>query len=307
MTFALGTIPLGTTVSPEDSFAILDRFAEAGGTMLDTANNYPFWNEGCTGDESEATIGAWLAARGNRDGVYLSTKGGARPTVPGDRTLASAEGVTGKALRAAIEGSLKRLGVDHVDLYWTHIEDRETPLEDTLEALDEFHRTGKILKAGSSNMPAWRVEQARGVSRAHGWLPYTHLQLRFTYLQPRPGALLREMGHKLATAETLGYVRHAPDLTLWAYNTLMFGSYTNPDKPIDPAYDHQGSTERLKVLRGVAAELGATVNQVVLAWHRRQGIVPIVGVTRMEQLEEAIGAAQIDLDDELFARLEDPA
>src|SRR5690606_3060309 len=99
--FALGAIPFGDKLDEKDSFAILDRFAEAGGTMLDTANNYPFWVEGRTGDESETMIGAWLTSRGIRDRMTIGTKCGARPTVPGDRTLGSAEGLSTATIRKA--------------------------------------------------------------------------------------------------------------------------------------------------------------------------------------------------------------
>ncbi|KAB8193583.1 aldo/keto reductase [Nonomuraea phyllanthi] len=307
MNIALGTIPFGTTVDLRDTFAILDRFHEAGGTMLDTANNYPFWVEGRSGDESELAIGAWLAARGNRDEIFISTKGGARPTVPGDTTLGSAEGLSAAAVARAAEGSLKRLGTDRIDLYWSHIEDRSVPLEETLGALDELARQGTIRRAGASNMAAWRLERARNVSAAHGWIAYTHLQLRHTYLRPRPHTRLAESGHTLASDETLDYLAAEPDLTLWAYNTLMFGAYTRADRPMPEIYDHPGTERRLAVLREVAGELGATPNQVVLAWLVAGGVVPIVGVSTLAQLEEAIGAAELTLDPELRARLDSAA
>ncbi|MFG6202638.1 aldo/keto reductase [Nonomuraea sp. JJY05] len=304
MNIALGTIPFGTTVDLRDTFAILDRFHEAGGTMLDTANNYPFWVEGRSGDESELAIGAWLAARGNRDEIFISTKGGARPTVPGDTTLDSAEGLSASAIAKAAEGSLRRLGTDRIDLYWSHIEDRSVPLEETLGALNELAQAGKIRGAGASNMGTWRLERARNVSAAHGWIPYTYLQLRHTYLRPRPFTKPAESGHRLATDETFDYLAAEPDLTLWAYNTLMFGSYTRPDRPVPEIYDHPGTTRRLTVLREVANELGATANQVVLAWLLADGVVPIVGVSTMAQLEEAIAAADLKLDPDLRTRLD---
>ncbi|MFI7635758.1 aldo/keto reductase [Nonomuraea sp. NPDC049400] len=307
MNIALGTIPFGTTVDLRDTFAILDRFHEAGGTMLDTANNYPFWVEGRSGDESELAIGAWLAARGHRDEIFISTKGGARPTVPGDNTLDSAEGLSAPAVAKAAEGSLKRLGTDYIDLYWSHIEDRSVPLEETLGALNELAQQGKIRSTGASNIATWRLERARSLSAARGWTPYTYIQLRHTYLRPRPFTKLTEGGHRLASDETLDYLAAEPDVTLWAYNTLMFGAYTRPDRPIPEIYDHPGTTRRLAVLREVADELGATPNQVVLAWLVADGIVPIVGVSTMAQLEEAIGAADLKLDPELRTRLNSAA
>jgi aryl-alcohol dehydrogenase-like predicted oxidoreductase len=309
MRIALGTIPFGTTVSTRDTFAILDRFVDAGGTMLDTANNYPFWYDGCTGDESEATIGAWFAARGNavRDRITLGTKVGARPRVPGDRTLESAEGLSAGTIKAAAEQSLRRLGTDRIDLYWAHIEDRAVPLEETGGAFGELVRAGKVREIGASNLPAWRLERARGLAAALGWAPYTHVQLRHTYLRPRPGVPLPESGHVLATDEMLGYVREQPDLTLWAYNTLMAGSYVRPDRPLGPAYDHPGTEARLAALHEVAKERDLTLNQVVLAWVLADRVVPIVGVSTMDQLEEAIEASAVRLDDETLTRLNSAA
>ncbi|SDK16968.1 aldo/keto reductase [Nonomuraea jiangxiensis] len=304
MNIALGTIPFGTTVGLRDTFALLDRFHEAGGTMIDTADNYPFWVEGRSGDESELAIGAWLAARRNRDQVFISTKVGARPTVPGDTTLDSAEGLSAAAVAKAAQGSMQRLGTDYIDVYWSHIEDRSVPLEETLGAFNELVRQGKVRNIGASNIATWRLDRARNISTARGWKPYTYLQLRHTYLRPRPLAKLPEMGHRLVTDETLDYLAAEPDVTLWAYNTLMFGAYTRPDRPIPGAYDHPGTTRRLTVLHEVAKELGATPNQVVLAWLLADGIVPIVGVSTMAQLDEAIGAADLKLDAELRARLD---
>ncbi|MDF2704418.1 MAG: aldo/keto reductase [Nonomuraea muscovyensis] len=304
MNIALGTIPFGTTVSERDSFAILDRFHEAGGTMLDTSNNYPFWVEGCSGDESEQTIGAWLAARGNRDAMVVGTKAGARPTTPGDRTLDSAEGLSAAAVARAAEASLRRLRTDRIDVYWAHIEDRSVRLEETLGAFDALARQGKVQSVGASNVPTWRLERARNTSAAHGWLPYTHVQLRHTYLRPRPFTRLAETGHVIASDEMLDYLRAEPDVTLWAYNTLMAGRYTRADRPLPESYDHPGTTARLAVLREVAAELGVTPNQVVLAWILAGGHVPIVGVSSLAQLDEAIAATEVKLDDELRARLD---
>ncbi|GII00725.1 aldo/keto reductase [Planobispora takensis] len=304
---ALGTIPFGTTVDDRTAFSIMDRFSEAGGAILDTSNNYPFWVDGATGDESELTIGRWLAARaGRRDRIVVSTKCGARPTVPGDRTLDSAEGLSAQAVRAAAEGSLRRLGTDRLDVYWAHMEDRSVPLEETLGAFDELVRAGEVREIGASNMPAWRLERARAVSRANGWTPYTHLQLRHSYVRPRPDAPLQSAGHTPVNDDTLDYVRQEPDLSLWAYSTLMNGGFTRADRPFEEAFDHPGTTRRTAALREVAAEVGATLNQVVLAWliGGSPAVVPIVGVSTVEQLEEMLGALDVKLDDELRARLD---
>lgn len=301
--FILGAIPFGSTVDDETSFAIMDRFVEAGGTTIDTSNNYPYWIDGCTGDENEQAIGRWLAARNNRDQVRISTKVGARPRSTDDKTW---EGLAATTIAAAIEGSLRRLGTDRVDVYWAHVEDRSVPLEETLEAFDRVVRDGKAGELGASNLPAWRLERARTISAANGWTPYSNVQLRHSYVRPRPDTTLRDAGHTLVTDEMLDYVR-SEDLPLWAYNTLMAGGYTRPDKPFDPAFDHPGTTRRLETLREVAAGLGATPNQVVLAWltSGEARIRPIVGATSIAQLDETIAAADLKLDPELRARLDD--
>ncbi|WP_343949626.1 aldo/keto reductase [Nonomuraea longicatena] len=301
MRFALGTIPFGTAVNERDTFAILDRFAEAGGTVLDTANNYPFWIEGCTGDESEQAIGAWLAARGNRDRMVLSTKVGARPVDPAD--LSRYEGLSAPVIAKAVEGSLRRLRTDYIDVYWSHVEDRSVTLEETLGAFHELTADGRVREIGASNVPAWRLERARAVARANGWTPYTHVQSRHTYLRPRPNARLAESAHVLVTDDLLDYVADTPDLTLWPYNTLLAGAYTREDRPLPESYDHPGTARRLKVLREVAIEVGATPNQVVLAWLIADGHLPIVGVSSLAQLEEAVTGASLSLDGDQKKRM----
>ncbi|MBB1243651.1 aldo/keto reductase [Streptomyces durbertensis] len=293
----LGTLPFGTTVDERTSFAILDRFTELGGNLVDTANNYAFWQPGATGDESETTLGRWMASRRARDRVLVATKGGARPTVPGTG-LETAEGLSAKALRAAAEDSLRRLGTDRIDLYWTHVEDRSVPLEETLEVLDGLVTAGDVAHLGASNHTIWRTERARTTARRHGWAEYTCLQLRYSYLQPRFDAGLPESAHVHATPEALDYVREDPGLTLMAYSSLLSGAYSRSDRPLAAAYDHPGTRARLAALREVADELGATPHQVVLAWliDGSPAVVPVVGVSSVAQVEEAVGALEVRLD-----------
>jgi aryl-alcohol dehydrogenase-like predicted oxidoreductase len=267
---ALGTLPFGKWVDQRTSFAIMDRFAEAGGTFLDTANNYVFWDGG-TGDESEQTVGRWLAARGVRDEMVVATKMGARPRTPGTG-LENAEGLAG------------------------------VTLEDTLGGFASLVEAGVVREIGASNHPTWRFDRARAVSRANGWPLYTAVQQRYSYLRPRPNVRLPEAGHVHMTDELLDYAATEGDVTLVAYSALLAGRYR--DKPLGEEYDHPGTTRRLKVLHEVAVELGATVNQVVLAWLLRQDIVPLVGASTVAQLEESLGALQIELDDDQVRRMD---
>lgn len=297
---ALGALPFGKWVDDRTSFAIMDRFVEAGGTFLDTSNNYVFWDGG-TGDESEEAVGRWLAARGNRDRVVVATKVGARPLTPGTG-LENAEGLSAETIRSAVRDSLRRLGTDRIDLYYSHVEDRGVTLEDTLGGFAELVEAGVVREIGASNHATWRLERARAVSRANRWPLYTAVQQRYSYLRPRPGVQLPEGGHVHMTDELFDYAAAEGDVALVAYSALLAGRYR--DKPLDEHYDHPGTTRRLEVLHRVAAELGATVNQVVLAWLLRQDIVPLVGATSVAQLEESLGALEIELDDDQVARMD---
>ncbi|GLW62869.1 oxidoreductase [Actinomadura rubrobrunea] len=303
MEIALGAMWFGTKVDEETSFAILDRFTEAGGTMIDTANNYAFWLTGGVGGESETVLGRWLASRKKRDQVVLGTKVGARPTAPG-MGLENTEGLSEKAIRAAVEGSLRRLGTDRIDVYWAHIEDRTVPLEETMGAFGDLVREGTVGRLGASNHALWRLERARALGEPR----WDDLQYRYTYLQPQPGVPLADIGHYLVTDELLDYVR-AEGMRLWVYNALLAGGYTRADKPLHEAYRCPANERRLAVLRSVADELGATPNQVVLAWLMGGDppVIPIVGVSTVAQVEEMLGAAELTLPAELRERLDSAA
>ncbi|MEW2115072.1 aldo/keto reductase [Streptomyces sp. NPDC005474] len=298
----LGTMDFGTRVAPDDAFAILDSFVAGGGVWLDTANCYSFWvDPSGVGGASERVIGAWLRARpGARDKVRIATKVRQNPLVPHSWPQ-SAEGLSARAVRTGFEESLARLGVDHVDLLWAHAEDRTVPLEETVGAFGELVSKGAALRVGAANHAAWRVERARSFAREQGVEPWTALQLRHSLVQPRPQTPLAEDGHRLLTDEDLDFAR-SEGLTVWSYSSLMWGSYVRTDKPLPQTYDHPGTARVLAVLNDVAGELSATKNQVALAWLTRQGIDPIVGVSRVQQIEEALAARHVRLGDEHMAR-----
>jgi aryl-alcohol dehydrogenase-like predicted oxidoreductase len=303
----LGAMYLGTQMDEAASMALLDRFVDRGGAWIDTANCYAFWADPSgVGGQSEAVIGRWLAERpGMRDRVRISTKVRQQPTVPG-RWPESAEGLSAPVIRDAIQRSLARLRTDHVDLYWAHAEDRGVPLEETIAAFGELVNAGLVRRLGASNHRAWAMERARQLARQRGVAGYTALQLRYSYVQPRPGAPIAEGGHQLATTDSLDYVRQDNDLALWAYTSLLNGSYARPDRPLSEIYDHPGTTRRLAVLGEVAGELAATRNQVVLAWllGGEPAISPIVGVSTAEQLDEALAARDLQLTDEQRRRMD---
>ncbi|MBO0916200.1 aldo/keto reductase [Streptomyces laculatispora] len=298
----LGTMDFGTRVGTEQAFAILDSFVAGGGVWLDTANCYSFWADpDGVGGASERVLGAWLRARpGARDAVRIATKVRQNPLVP-HSWPDSAEGLSTDAVRAGVEGSLRRLGVDHVDMLWAHAEDRGVPLEETVGVFGELVSKGTVLRVGAANHAAWRVERARSLAREQGVEPWTALQLRHSLVQPRPFTRLAEDGHRLLTADDLD-LAHAEGLTVWSYSSLIWGSYVRADKPLPQTYDHPGNTRVLSVLDDTAGEVSASRNQVVLAWLMRQGIDPIVGASRVEQIEQALAARHVRLSDEHVER-----
>ncbi|MEU4448994.1 aldo/keto reductase [Actinosynnema sp. NPDC050801] len=308
---ALGAMLFGTVTDERRSFELLDRFVGAGGVWIDTANCYSFWEDPSGfGGQSEALLGRWLAARpGVRDRVRISTKVGCEPTEAG-RFPETAEGLSAGVVKNGIEGSLRRLGTDHVELYWAHKPDPVTPLEETVGAFDELVSAGVVGRLGCSNYSVWQVERARRIARDSGGTGFTAVQQHHTYLRPLPGTqptVVHRFG--AVSDEVIHYLEHHPDMALWAYTPLLSGRYTRADKPLPAEYDHAGTARRLAVLDEVAAETGTNRNQVVLAWLTGgdPAATPIVGVSTVEQLDDAIAGVSLELTDEQRRRLDGAA
>jgi aryl-alcohol dehydrogenase-like predicted oxidoreductase len=298
----------GTTTDERTSFALLDRFAEAGGTFVDTSNNYAFWANGGRGGESEALLGRWLKANDSEGRMVVATKVGAKPNTAGRSYHDDAEGLSAPVIRAAIQESLDRLGRDRVDVYYAHIEDRSTPLEETLGAFAGLVEDGTVGLLGVSNHPAWQVERARTLSAARGWPAYQLNQLSHSYFQPRYDVPVWAVG-AYASPEHLDHLRSQPDLALVAYSPLLRGAYSRADKPLPETYRHAGNDARRAALEQVAKETGATVNQVVLAWMTGDdpAAIALVSASRIEQLDESLAAADLDLTPDQRARLDHAA
>ena len=307
----LGAMKFGSETDPETSTAILDRFVAAGGTFIDTANNYNQW----TGDggESEELLGRWMRSRGNRDQLVIATKCGARTTTPGSPDDENWEGLGATAIDSAVKGSLTRLGIDRIDLYYAHIDNRSTPLEETVGAFGRLAADGIVDLVGCSNTTSWRLERARRLAADQGVAQYSVLQQRYTYLWPKPLAHggIQRLGSphfRHAGIEHFDYLSEHRDMTLVAYASLLAGSYGRPERPF-PAqlgYAHPTAYVRFEVLRQVAQELGATPNQVALAWmlHQDPVVIPLFGASSLGQLDEALDAAEIRLDVEQMERLD---
>lgn len=309
--FALGAMSFGNIVDEATSFALLDRFVEAGGTWIDTADCYAFWQHPSgRGGTSEELLGRWLAARpGARERVRISTKFGAEPTGTGPWPE-HREGLSTAAIRRAVAGSLRRMGIERIDLAWAHMEDRTVPIEETADAMAQLVVDGSAARLGSSNHPAWRVERARAHVLAHGGEPITALQHSFSYLHPRPFERPVGQDHRFGMLDDeLRDLAHEEQLWVWAYTPLLSGAYDNPAKPIPETHRHAGTDRALAALESAAAELGMTRGQVVFAWLIAQGIMPILGGSRIEQLDAAIDAARLELPREVRRALDeaDPA
>jgi aryl-alcohol dehydrogenase-like predicted oxidoreductase len=287
----------------------LDRYVAAGGNFIDTSNNYLFFVNGTQGGESEALLGRWRASRGIGDEIVIATKVGARPLAPstgfGNVDL---DGLSAKAIRESAERSMSRMGVSRLDLMYAHVEDPAVPLSETVEGFAELVADGVVGLLGVSNHWAWRVEQARTVAFGAGLPGYEVLQYCHTYLRQRadsPSRWSADGEPRAAGPDLLSYVRSS-GLTLVAYSPLLGGAYVRSDKPLGAEFDHAGTPRRLAALHAVAAETGATVNQVVLAWLMggELPVIPLVGASSVAQLEESLGAVNLELSAGQRARLD---
>ncbi|NUR92155.1 MAG: aldo/keto reductase [Nonomuraea sp.] len=306
---SLGAMLFGSVTDEETSYAILDRYVEAGGTFIDTANNYAFWVNGTQGGESEELLGRWRRSRGIGGEVLIATKLGGRPLAPARQRTKDIEGLTAKMIREQSESSRERLGVDRLDLLYAHVEDPRTPLAESVAAFGELIAEGSVELLGASNHWAWRVERARSLAAAEGVPGFQVLQYHHSYLRPRTDlpTLRSPDGHLgVAAGDLLSYVRENPELALVAYSPLLGGAYTRADKPLGPDFDHPGNPARMAVLREVAAETGATANQVVLSWLIGGDIpvIPLVGASSVAQLDESLAAADLELTADQRERLD---
>jgi aryl-alcohol dehydrogenase-like predicted oxidoreductase len=337
---SLGAMLMGSRTDEATSFAILDRFVEAGGTFIDTSGNYAFWVNGTQGGESEELLGRWRRSRGIGDEIVIATKVGARPLAPmpgfvgADGSVIEMDGLSAKAIRESAERSIERMGVSRLDLMYAHVEDTSVPLSETVEGFAELVTSGFVGLLGVSNTWSWRVERARSLAAAAGLPGYEVLQYSYTYLRPftgRPSWLSPDGDLGTAGPDLLSYLRDSvasgssgpsgssvasgssgssgssgAGMTLVAYSPLLSGGYVREDRPLGPEFDHAGTERRLSALRAVAAETGATLNQVVLAWMMggELPVIPLVGASSVAQLEDSLGAVDLELSPEQRARLD---
>lgn len=287
---ALGGNVFGWTADEPTSFRILDAFVDAGFNLVDTANVYSKWVPGHRGGESETIIGKWLRQSGKRDQVVIATKVGMEMP-PGDQGLASAY------ILRAVEESLQRLGIDCIDLYYSHADDPATPMEETLAAYTQLVRQGKVRVIGASNFSAERLVEAARVSAQHGYARYECLQPLYNLCDRSPyESALEATCNDLA----LGVV---PYFGLAC--GFLTGKYRSEADLAGKAragrvksYMNERGMRILAALDAVAKRQDATPAQVALAWEMaRPGITaPIASATSVAQLDEIMPAAALRLD-----------
>jgi aryl-alcohol dehydrogenase-like predicted oxidoreductase len=280
----------GVGAPPEECRRIIDAYSEAGGNVVDTAINY-------RGGASEEILGELLAGR--RDRFVLATK----YTVSRDRDDPNGAGNHRKNLRLSLDTSLRRLRSDYLDICWVHMWDRHTPIEETMRALDDEVRAGRILYVGISDTPAWIVSQANTLADWRDWSAFAGLQVPYSLLQRD---IEREL---LPMAEAFGMT-----VAVWSplAGGVLSGKFTQEQSPeagtrIDPSSITEQQHKVATIVQSVANELGATASQVAIAWtrNRSHSIHPIIGARRLDQLLDNLGALEIDLPSDVVAQLDE--
>ncbi|MET9386656.1 aldo/keto reductase [Streptomyces sp. NPDC002928] len=292
---SLGGNVFGWTADEAQSFAVLDAYAAAGGNFVDTADSYSAWIDGNKGGESETIIGKWAKARGNRADVVIATKVSQHPEFPG---------LTAANIKAAADASLRRLGTDHIDLYYTHFDKPEVPVEEIIGALDELVKAGKVRHIGASNISPERLRESLEFSDREGLA-------RYVALQPHYNLVSRDTyeGELQDLAARSG-------LAAVPYFSLASGFLTGKYRPgttvdsvrAEGAAKHLDTERGQKVLTALD-ELARThdvpVATVALAWLAAQPTVlaPIASARTVEQLPALVGVAELELTEKEVARL----
>jgi aryl-alcohol dehydrogenase-like predicted oxidoreductase len=293
---ALGTNTFGWTADRDESFEILDAFVAGGASLVDTADVYSVWAPGNSGGESETIIGEWIASRGGRDQLVVATKVGSHPDY---------KGLGGVNIAAAARESLRRLQTDHIDLYFAHVDDPDTPLEETVAAFAELVAGGSVRYVGLSNYTADRIVEWLETAHRLGVAAPVALQPHYNLLnrepfesELRPLALEHELGvlpyFGLAAGFLTGKYRSAEDAEGVARGSMV------------AAYLTDAGFAAADEVRAIAQQRGVAPASVALAWLRtRETVVaPIAGATKVDQVAPLLASATLELDGTELDRLE---
>jgi aryl-alcohol dehydrogenase-like predicted oxidoreductase len=295
---ALGAMLMGESTPSAEARRMLDRFREAGGNLIDTADTY--------GDgESERILAPWLAA--HRSEVLVATKVRFPVSDPGG------EGLRPDRIRAACDASLRRLGIDAIDLYYVHAPDSQVPIEDSLAALDGLVRAGKVRALGASNLPAWLLAWAIAVQDREGWAPFVAFQPQYSLVERSAELDLLP----LCRAAGIGVLPWGPLGAgflsgRYTRDSLPEGRLTAAGESWEEAPRRRAIERNFRVVdaaRAIAERRGVEVAQVALAWLLgTPGVsAPIVGPRTVTQLDDLLGALDVDLDEAERTSLEEPA
>lgn len=296
----LGTMQFGWTTDEENAFAVMDGFLEAGGNFIDTADIYSNWVAGNPSGVAESIIGKWMKERGNRHQIVLATKVRGRMWEG-----PNGEGLSRAHIMKAIDDSLGRLDADYIDLYQTHAFDPDTPIEETLRALDDLVHQGKVRYLGCSNYPAWRLCRALWTSDRLGLACYDSLQPHYNLVHR--AEFEREL-LPLCQDQRLGVIPYSP-----LAGGFLTGKYRK-EGSIPESARAEGIVKRylndknfalLGRLERVGKKRGKTILQMALGWLLTNPVVtsPIIGANTVEQLRESLGAVGLRLSQEEMATL----
>jgi len=298
----LGAMQWGWTANKEASFAVMDAFTEAGGNFIDTADIYSRWVENNPGGISEQIIGEWMKMRKNRRQVVLASKVRGRMWEG-----PNGEGLSRKHIMHAVEDSLKRLQTDFLDLYQIHWDDLETPIDETLRALDDLVRQGKVRYIGASNISAWRLMKSLCISDKHDLARYDSLQPHYNLAHRTE---FESELRPLCESEHIGVIPYSP-----LAGGFLTGKYHLDSPPPDSArqegirnrYFNEYGWRVLAAVERIADERGILPLQVALAWLLNQQVItaPIIGANSVEQLMPSLGAVGVHLSEEEMAILEE--
>lgn len=288
----LGTMTFGQDwgwgASREESRAMYDAFRGAGGNFIDTANLY-------TNGTSETFLGEFTAAE--RASIVLATK--YTNAVPGNDP--NAAGNHRKSMMQAVEASLRRLQTDYIDLYWLHIWDFLTPIEEVMRGFDDLVRAGKILYAGISDAPAWVVARANTMAELRGWTSFIGLQIEYSLIQRTPERELLPMARELEIG-----------VTAWAplASGVLTGKYNDPSdaepKRIQDATIDERKQRIVDAVQVVAAESGRSPSQIAINWVRQQpGVIPIMGARTLKQAQDNLDALKFKLTSDELKKLDE--
>jgi aryl-alcohol dehydrogenase-like predicted oxidoreductase len=292
---ALGTMQFGWTTDEEAAWAVMDAFLEAGGNLIDSADIYSRWAEGNPGGVAEEMIGRWMKAKGNRQEVVVATKVRGRMWEG-----PNGEGLSRAHIMRAVEDSLRRLQTDYIDLYQTHWFDEETPIEETMRALDDLVRAGKVRYVGCSNYPAWRLAEALWASDKHGLVSYVSLQPHYSLVHREE--FEREMA-QLVGKYGIGVINYSP-----LAGGFLTGKYRRGEPPPESAraegverrYYNERNFDLLDKMEEIGRAHDKGVLQVALAWLLTNPLVtaPIIGANNVEQLGASLEAVGFRLSEE---------